>query len=121
MKLRHSEECADARQRPAREDKGAPPCREVGERSRGSAGTQRRLLEAARLAAPLPRWRRFLRGRGSSYAPVSVSGSQGISESKKQKQNVGPEGKPAVWSEKLAQLAPLPLLSRAVGVGVGLC
>ena len=51
MKLRHSEECADARQRPAREDKGAPPCREVGERSRGSAGTRRRLLEAARPAA----------------------------------------------------------------------
>ena len=33
----------------------------------------------------------------------------------------GPEGKPAVWSEKSAQLAPLSLLSRAVGVGVGLC
>ena len=32
----------------------------------------------------------------------------------------GPEGKPAVWFETLAQLAPLPLLSRAVGVGVGL-
>ena len=30
----------------------------------------------------------------------------------------GPEGKPAVWFEKLAQLS---LLSRAVGVGVGLC
>ena len=30
----------------------------------------------------------------------------------------GPEGKPAVWFEKSAQLAPLPLLSRAVGVGV---
>ena len=33
----------------------------------------------------------------------------------------GPEGKPAVWFETLAQLAPLSLLSRAVGVGVGLC
>ena len=32
----------------------------------------------------------------------------------------GPEGKPAVWFETLAQLAPLSLLSRAVGVGVGL-
>ena len=28
---------------------------------------------------------------------------------------------PAVWFETLAQLAPLSLLSRAVGVGVGLC
>ena len=33
----------------------------------------------------------------------------------------GPEGKLAVWFETLAQLAPLPLLSRTVGVGVGLC
>ena len=33
----------------------------------------------------------------------------------------GPEGNPAVWFEKSAQLAPLSLLSRAVGVGVGLC
>ena len=32
----------------------------------------------------------------------------------------GPVGEPAVWFETLAQLAPLPLLSRAVGVGVGL-
>ena len=30
----------------------------------------------------------------------------------------GPVGEPAVWFETLAQLAPLPLLSRAVGVGV---
>ena len=33
----------------------------------------------------------------------------------------GSEGKPAVWSEKSAQPAPLSLLSRVVGVGVGLC
>ena len=33
----------------------------------------------------------------------------------------GPVGEPAVWFETLAQLAPLSLLSRAVGVGVGLC
>ena len=58
---RAGEECADARRRPARDDEGAPPCREVGERSRGSAGTWRRLLEG-RPAAPLPRWRRFPRG-----------------------------------------------------------
>ena len=30
----------------------------------------------------------------------------------------GPEGKPAVWFETLAQLAPLSLLSRTVGVCV---
>ena len=33
----------------------------------------------------------------------------------------GSEGAPAVWFETLAKLAPLSLLSRAVGVGFGLC
>ena len=47
---RAGEECADARRRPARDDEGAPPCREVGERSRGSAGTWRRLSQTRKIA-----------------------------------------------------------------------